>query len=80
MVFKTLLTHPDAKPVLRDVVESYLRFPVIKVEVRNAEMHISNINEKRERFDVNVTVNDGKQFEIEMQSEAISGDRAGTDQ
>jgi hypothetical protein len=24
-VFKTLLTHPDAMPILRDVVESYLR-------------------------------------------------------
>ena len=41
-VFKTLLTHPDAKPILRDVVESYLRFPVVKVEVRNVEMHIAD--------------------------------------
>ena len=77
-VFKTLMTHPDATPVLRDVVESFLRFPVVKVEVRNAELHISDINEKRERFDVSATVNDGTQFEIEMQSEAISGDSAGT--
>ncbi|MCL1918980.1 MAG: hypothetical protein FWG14_11795 [Peptococcaceae bacterium] len=23
-IFKSLLTHPEAKPVLRDVVESYL--------------------------------------------------------
>ena len=36
-VFKTLMTHPEAKPVLRDVVESFLRFPVVNVEVRNDE-------------------------------------------
>ncbi|MCL1791889.1 MAG: Rpn family recombination-promoting nuclease/putative transposase [Peptococcaceae bacterium] len=73
-VFKTLLTHPDAKPVLRDIVESYLRFPVVKVEVRNVELPISDINEKRERFDVNCTINDGSQLDVEMQSEAMTGD------
>jgi predicted transposase/invertase (TIGR01784 family) len=77
-VFKTLMTHPDAEPVLCDVVESYLRFPVVKVAVKNVELPISDINEKRERFDVSCTVNDGTQFEIEMQSETISGDSAGT--
>ena len=77
-VFKTLMTHPDAEPILRDVVESYLRFPVVKVEVKNVEMPVSDINEKRERFDVNCTVNDGTQFEIEMQSDTISGDSTGT--
>ena len=56
------------------MVESFLRFPVVKVEVRNVELPVSDINEKRERFDVSCTVNDGTQFEIEMQSEAISGD------
>ena len=78
-VFRTLLTHPDAKPVLRDVVESFLRFPVIKVDVRNAELHISDINEKRERFDVNCTINDGSQCEVEMQSEAMTGDSLRTE-
>ena len=76
-VFKTLLTHPDAKPILRDVVESYLKFPVVNVEVRNVELHIANINEKRERFDVNCVADDGTQFEIEMQSDAMSGDSSG---
>ena len=77
-VFKTLLTHPDAAPVLRDVVESFLRFPVVKVEVRNVELPIADINEKRERFDVNCTVDDGSQLSVEMQSEAMSGDSIGT--
>jgi len=77
-VFKTLLTHPDAAPVLRDVVESFLHFPVVKVEVRNVELPIADINEKRERFDVNCTVDDGSQLSVEMQSEAMSGDSIGT--
>ncbi|MDR2295472.1 MAG: Rpn family recombination-promoting nuclease/putative transposase, partial [Clostridiales Family XIII bacterium] len=52
-VFKTLLTHPDAKPVLRDVIASILRIPVTDVHVRNTELPISDVNEKRERLDVN---------------------------
>ena len=73
-VFKTLLTHPDAEPVLRDVIESFLGFSVVKVEVRNVELPISDINEKRERFDVNCSIDDGSQAEIEMQSQAMEGD------
>ena len=73
-VFKTLLTHPDANSVLRDIVESFLKLPIAKVEVRNVELPIADINEKRERFDVNCIANDGTQLEIEMQSESISGD------
>ena len=55
-------------------VESFLRFPVVKVEVRNVELPISDINEKRERFDVCCTINDGSQLDVEMQSEAMTGD------
>jgi len=73
-VFKTLLTHPDAGSVLRDVIESFLHFPVTNVQVRNNELPISDINEKRERFDVNCSVNDGSQIEIEMQSQSMKGD------
>ena len=73
-VFRTLLTHPDAEPVLRDVIESFLRFPVTRVEVRNVELPISDINEKRERFDVNCSIDDGSQAEVEMQSQAMKGD------
>jgi predicted transposase/invertase (TIGR01784 family) len=77
-VFKTLLTHPEAKPVLRDVVESYMRFSVVDVVVRNVELAISDINEKRERFDVNCSIDDGGQCDIEMQSEAMKGDSLGS--
>jgi hypothetical protein len=47
-VFRTLLTHPDAKPVLRDVIASFLQISVAEVDVRNAELSISDINESGE--------------------------------
>jgi hypothetical protein len=37
VVFKTLLTHPDAEAVLRDVISSILMVPVEEVVVRNTE-------------------------------------------
>jgi len=73
-VFKTLMCHPDAEPILRDVIESFLQFPVTIVKVRNVETHINDINEKRERFDVNCAIDDGSQADVEMQAEAMKGD------
>ncbi|GHV53969.1 hypothetical protein FACS1894216_13000 [Synergistales bacterium] len=52
-VFKTLLTHPEAGPVLRDVISAALEIPIRAAKVRNAELPISDISEKQERFDVN---------------------------
>jgi len=77
-VFKALLTHPEAKPILRDVVESFLKLPVMNVVVRSVETPISDINEKRERFDVNCTADDGSQIDVEMQSDAMAGDNIRT--
>ena len=73
-VFKTLLTHADAKPILRDIVESFLRFSVTSIVVRNVELPIADVNEKRERFDVNCKVDDGSQLSVEMQADQMSGD------
>jgi hypothetical protein len=67
-VFKTLLTHPDAKPVLRDIISSVLQIPVINVEIRNIVLPISDFSEKREELDVNCEIDGGKQADVEMQS------------
>ncbi|MDR2770951.1 MAG: Rpn family recombination-promoting nuclease/putative transposase, partial [Clostridiales Family XIII bacterium] len=77
-VFKTLLTHPDAKPVLRDVISSILRVSIAEIEVRNTELPISAIDKKRERFDVNCTTDDGRQLDVEMQANPMTGDTAAT--
>jgi predicted transposase/invertase (TIGR01784 family) len=75
-VFKTLLTHPDAKPVLRDLIASILQIPVLEVEVKNTELPISDIGEKRERLDVNCRIDGGRQADVEMQTEPMPGDSA----
>jgi predicted transposase/invertase (TIGR01784 family) len=73
-VFKTLLTHPDAKPVLRDLVSGVLDMPIRQVEVKNVELYIGSVAEKQERFDVNCTTDSGEQVIVEMQAEAMEGD------
>jgi predicted transposase/invertase (TIGR01784 family) len=75
-VFKTLLTHPDAGPILRDVVSSVIMLPVEDVVVRNTELPIDDVGEKRERFDINCRTAAGELVAIEMQSEPMEGDSA----
>ncbi|MDR1359237.1 MAG: Rpn family recombination-promoting nuclease/putative transposase, partial [Coriobacteriales bacterium] len=75
-VFKTLLTHPDAAPVLRDVVSAILMTEVEEVVVRNTELPIDDIGEKRERFDVNCRTAGGELVAMEMQSVPMRGDNA----
>ncbi|MDR1578755.1 MAG: hypothetical protein LBS35_00225 [Synergistaceae bacterium] len=55
-VFKTLLTHPGARVCLKDVISSNINLPVREVTVRNTEFPISDVREKRERFDVNCEI------------------------
>jgi hypothetical protein len=73
-VFKTLLTYPDAKPVLRDIISSILEISVVDVEVKNTALPISDIGEKRERLDVNCRIDGGLQADVEMQTEPMQGD------
>ena len=65
-IFKTLLTHPDAKQVLIDVVSVVTERTVIDVQVRGIEPPVMDIEEKAERFDVNCTVENGDQVDVEM--------------
>ncbi|GHV29944.1 hypothetical protein FACS1894167_09990 [Synergistales bacterium] len=75
-VFKTLLTHPDAKPILRDVISGVLEIPIVSVEVKNTELPISDISEKRERLDVHCLADNDKQLNVEMQTTPMTGDSA----
>lgn len=65
-IFKTLLTHPDAKQVLVDVVSTVIERTVVDAQVRNIEMPVMDTSEKAERFDVNCTVDNGDQVDVEM--------------
>ena len=67
-IFKALLTHPDAKQVLIDVVSTIIEHNVIDVQVRNNELPLMDTDEKAQRFDVNCTVDNGIQVDVEMHS------------
>ena len=67
-IFKVLLTHPDAKRVLIDVISSVIERKVVDAHVRNIELPVMDINEKAERFDVNCTIDSGDQIDVEMHS------------
>ena len=70
-IFKTLLTHPDAKPVLISVLSATMDRNVTDAIVRNNELPISDDNEKSERLDVNCTIDGGDQADVEMHGSHI---------
>jgi predicted transposase/invertase (TIGR01784 family) len=76
-VFKLLLTSPDAEPVLMDLISSIIKCPVVKVFVRNNELSVGDTEEKAERLDVNCSIDDGTQVDIEMQASRIQEDSSG---
>jgi predicted transposase/invertase (TIGR01784 family) len=76
-VFKLILTSPEAKPVLMDLISAIIRRPVVDVVVRNNEIPTHDVNEKNERFDVNCKVDDGSQFDLEMVASRIQEDSDG---
>ena len=67
-VFKTLLTHPEAKPALMDLLSTITGTEITDVQIRNNELPSADADEKAERLDVNCTANnDSKQLNAEMQ-------------
>jgi len=70
-IFKTLMTHPEAKPSLMSVISASIDRPVIDVVVRNNELPVSDNNEKTERLDVNCTIDGGDQVDVEMHGSHI---------
>ena len=70
-IFKVLLTHNDARKVLIDIISAVIEQKVTEVQIRNVELPVSDINEKEERFDVNCTIENGDQVNVEMHSTRI---------
>jgi len=73
-IFKTLLTRNDAKPVLMSVVSAAIERPVVDVLVRNTALPVTDVMEKRQRFDVNCTIDGGDQVDVEMQCSRVEED------
>lgn len=79
-VFKLILTSPEAKPVLMDLISSIIKRPVVDVEVRNSEIPLDDTREKAERLDVNCRIDDGSQVDLEMQASRIQEESDGKHQ
>ena len=66
-IFKVLLTHPNAKEVLIDVISTVIERPVFEVHIRNNVLPTMDVDEKEERLDVNCIIENGDQVNVEMQ-------------
>jgi predicted transposase/invertase (TIGR01784 family) len=76
-VFKLILTSPEAKPALMDLISAIIKRPVVDVVVRNNELPAGDIDKKMERLDVNCRIDDGSQVDLEMQASRIQEDADG---
>jgi len=68
-IFKVLLIHPNAKQVLIDIISTVIQQKVTDVTIRNNELATDGTNDKNERFDVNCTIDNGDQVDVEMHCE-----------
>ena len=75
-VFKLILTSPEAKPALMDLISALIKRPVTDVVVRNNELPAGDTQEKAERLDVNCRIDDGSQVDLEMQALSEISDKA----
>lgn len=73
-IFKLILTAPDSKPILIDLITAILKRLVADVVVRNNELPPGDTQEKAERFDVNCRLEDGDQVDLEMQASRVRED------
>ena len=71
-IFKTTVTHPEAKVALMDIISGAIGQKVIDVIIRNNELPALSTNEKNQRMDVNCTLDDGSQVNIEMYGSRVA--------
>lgn len=76
-VFKLILTAPEAKPGLMNLISSVIGRSVVDVTLHANELPPGDTKEKAERFDVNCKIDDGSQINLEMQSSRIQEDLDG---
>ena len=76
MVFKSIMTRPDAEPARVDLLSVLLGRTIKSATVRNTELPGRDIDVKQERFDMNCSFDNGDQAAVEMQAEPMRGDSA----
>ena len=80
-VFKAVLTLPEARVALKNVVEAVLAVPVKSVTLRQNAAPSRDISAKQEQYDINCVVDsgNGEQCNIEMQASPMEGDKLATE-
>ena len=75
-IFQSVLTLPEARAALASTVATYIERPVKSVALRNNDAPTRDAKAKRERYDINCSVDngDGDQCNIEMQASPMKGD------
>ena len=76
-VFKLILTHPEAKQALMNLISSVIGRTVVDVILLPYELAPGHTEEKAERLDVNCKIDDGSQVNLEMQASRIVEDMDG---
>ena len=76
-IFKLLLTSPEAKPGLMNLISSIIGREVVDLNLLANEIPVGDTDEKAERFDVNCKIDDGSQINLEMQASRIEEDSDG---
>lgn len=76
-VFKLILTSPEAKQGLINLISSVIRRTVVDVALLPNELAPGDTEEKAERFDVNCKIDDGSQVNLEMQASHMVEDLDG---
>ena len=80
-VFQALLTLPEAHAALEGLVAAVIEQPVKSVVLRNNSAPSRDISAKQEQYDINCAVDmeNGDQFNIEMQASPMAGDNLGNE-
>lgn len=76
-VFKLILTSPEARQGLMNLISSVIGRTVVDVALLPNELAPGDTEEKAERFDVNCKIDDGSQVNLEMQASHMVEDLDG---
>lgn len=76
-VFKLILTSPEARQGLMNLISSVIGRTVVDVALLPNELAPRDTEEKAERFDVNCKIDDGSQVNLEMQASHMVEDLDG---
>ena len=76
-VFKLILTSPESKTGLINLISSIIGRTVVDVVLLPNELTPGDTEEKAERFDVNCKIDDGSQINLEMQASHMVEDLDG---